>query len=141
MNYSSGLDKLFNFFKNPLTLYMSGPPPGVVMFPSGNMLLTESGVSRNKPWCGSLKYASSPGGVNPSGIHIAGRFGFSQEQIDQLRQEFPWIRMKFPVRCKMPVSFSLLFSSFVNIFLRSALHCGVPCERSSRIPFCSPEFL
>ena len=92
-----------------------GPPPGVVMFPSGNMLLTESGVSRNNPWCGSLKYASSPGSVNPSGIHIAGRFGFSQEQIDQLRQEFPWIRMKFPVRCKMPVSFSLLFSSLVNI--------------------------
>ena len=77
-----------------------GLPPGVVVFPSGNLLLTASvgAQDRSLPDQGELRYAQFGEGVESSKVEAAVKIGYSEELALQLGKDFQILRMTFPVR-------------------------------------------
>ena len=77
-----------------------GLPPGVVVFPSGNMLMTASvnARSRELPNHGDLRYVQFRSDVVPSSIEVNSRVHYTEEQGRQLAADFRILRMTFPVR-------------------------------------------
>ena len=82
-----------------------GLPPGVVVFPSGNMLLTASVGARRRTLpengcstSGDLRYVEFHKRVIPANVEVILQVSYSEEEAIQLKADFKILRMTFPVR-------------------------------------------
>ena len=76
-----------------------GLPPGVVVFPSGNMLLTAStGLRFQDIPEGNLEYLQFKVGADGRTLKVLPRIKLSPRDLDRLRDDFQTLRMVFPVR-------------------------------------------
>ena len=84
----------------------AGLPPGVVIYPSGNLLLTAAAgaSSREVPVDPpeGLQYVKFHQEVTMNDVKVI-RPRLSEGEIKQLRLDFEKLRMTFPVRCTQPV--------------------------------------
>ena len=78
-----------------------GLPPGVVVFPSGNMLLTATVGATNRGRCPTteLEYVQFHDGVKTEDIEVLPHLHLTAPRLTELAEEFEVLRMTFPMRC------------------------------------------
>ena len=101
----------------------------MVVFPSGNLLLTETVGSKYRDIpAGSLDYMRFRDGVRTDQVRVISRVSLLAEELDQLRQDFAVLRMTFPVRCKMRAC-ATLTGPCREVFQNNLLVPGVVLRR------------
>ena len=78
-----------------------GLPPGVVVFPSGNMLLTASVGATNKDRVptSQLEYVQFRDDVKAEEVAAVPHIHLTAARLAELAEEFEILRMTFPMRC------------------------------------------